>query len=128
LSQAEPRPTPPARPALQGGDDARRAAISRACFEVADVLAIDQFDDYDDIYRRDRAFRVLAEVIADAAGADDAETLLVAQGWLGALEERWEDDEEDLDWDRENVGHLRGIRRCIGALIWVAATRSVGIE
>jgi hypothetical protein len=74
------------------------------------------------------AFRVNAQVVADASGADDAETLRVALDWLGALEDRFDEDEGELDWTVDNVGRLRGIRHCVGALIWVAATHDLEIE
>ena len=116
---------PPGKP--YGGDDARRAAIARTCFEVAEALDVGLFDDEDDCNRRDRAFRVLAEVIADAAGADDAETLRVAFDWLSTVIARYYDEEEP-GWHPENVGRLDGLRLSCLALSWVAATRPLGIE
>lgn len=95
------------------GDDTRRAAISRVCFEIAEVLSVKSFaDDAEvDVGRRVQAFRILAQVVAEAAGPDETTNLRLAE-----------------DWVAENLARLEGARECCAALSWVAAMRVVGIE
>ena len=113
------------------GDDLRRETIARTIFEIAEVLELSTGAEVEDetVQHAERAFRVLGQVIADAAAADDAETLRLAEEWCYAVIERWTEDKDDeLGWDAWTVGRLEGIREAAMALAWIAMTRGLGLR